>query len=216
MVRHYLEQVDLEKFNLRDRELSCQLRRFSTRASFLAIMADRRPQIVNTVHFVGSICLPDATTVFSQLCTSLPGRLRRIPDGETGRRQRFVYFQHQVFADCPFVLLPRFPIATESFEPPSPGAVKLRAIEYDDHALSSYTVFSKLRAEGVIPPNIRFEVSLPTPINVLGNLIEPAWRSTVEPIYEAAFLTALRRNTRQHSGRRSCDSAGHRHRVRIS
>ena len=66
-------------------------------------------------------------------------------------------------------------------------------VEYDDFAISGYSEFCKLRDDGIIPQGVRLQVSLPTPLNVLGNLITPSWRSTVEPLYEGALLAALRR-----------------------
>ena len=151
----------------------------------------------NTVHFVGSVCLPDEDTVMRRLCAALPTHLRRIPDGETGQRGLFVIFQRDVFKDSPFVQAP-FPPGSPSKGPqiePGPDSppVKLSPLGYDENAIASYEKFCKLRTDGVIPKGIRFQVSLPTPVNVLGNLIEPAWRETVEPVYEAALLAALRR-----------------------
>jgi hypothetical protein len=43
------------------------------------------------------------------------------------------------------------------------------------------------------PQNIRFLVSLPTPLIVIGLCIHPAFQVAVEPTYEAAILHALRR-----------------------
>jgi hypothetical protein len=39
------------------------------------------------VHFVGSIPLPDAETVFRRLTESAGPYLQRLPDGETGIRK---------------------------------------------------------------------------------------------------------------------------------
>ena len=38
------------------------------------------------VHFVGSIPLPDAETVFRTLAAATAPHLKRLPDGETGIR----------------------------------------------------------------------------------------------------------------------------------
>ena len=153
--------------------------------------------VSDTVHFVGSVCLPDQRAVTERLCSSLSSRLRRISDGETGKRHNFVVFQRAVFNDCPFVQAP-FPPGNESLGPeiiPGPTAppIKLLPVEYDDFAIDGYGEFQKLRDEGIIPKDVRFQVSLPTPINVLDNLVEPAWTATVEPRYEDALLVALRR-----------------------
>jgi hypothetical protein len=39
------------------------------------------------IHFVGSIPLPDAETVFRKLAETAGPYLRRLPDGETGIRR---------------------------------------------------------------------------------------------------------------------------------
>ena len=155
------------------------------------------PTIADTVHFVGSVCLSDQRTVTKCLCDALPSRLRRISDGETGKRCNFTLFQHDVFNESPFVKAP-FPPGSSSKPPdilPGPDAppVKLLPVEYDDYAIAGYREFCNLRDEGVIPKGVRFQVSLPTPLNVLAVLVDPAWKATIEPIYEEALLAALRR-----------------------
>ncbi|KAL8742271.1 MAG: hypothetical protein Q9190_005223 [Brigantiaea leucoxantha] len=150
----------------------------------------------DAVHFIGSVCLPDTTATFRRLSNSLPGRLRRLPDGEPGKRRNFVVFQRDIFNESPFVQAPFPPGSSEtspSLEPTTESPpIKLLPLEYDDFALASYGEFSKLRAEGIIPQGVRFQVSLPTPVNVLGNLVKPAWMARVEPLYEDALLTILR------------------------
>jgi len=51
------------------------------------------------VHFVGSIPLPDAETVFRTLAASAAPHLKRLPDGETGIRKTWIRFLQQVLAD---------------------------------------------------------------------------------------------------------------------
>ena len=155
------------------------------------------PRTADTVHFIGSICLPDQRTATEYICYALSSRLRRISDGETGKRCNFVMFQRDVFNDSPFVKGPFPPGSSSSKAPdilPGPDAppVKLSPVEYDDYAIAGYFRFCNLRAQGVIPKGVRFQVSLPTPINVLA-LVEPLWRAIVEPMYEKALLAALRR-----------------------
>jgi hypothetical protein len=48
------------------------------------------------VHFVGSIPLPDAETVFRTLATATGPHLKRVPDGETGIRKTWIRFLQQV------------------------------------------------------------------------------------------------------------------------
>src|SRR5271156_3736189 len=55
------------------------------------------------VHFVGSIPLPDAETVFSTLAAATAPYLKRLPDGETGIRKTWIRFLQQVLADNPAI-----------------------------------------------------------------------------------------------------------------
>ena len=63
---------------------------------------------------------------------------------------------------------------------------------YDDVALASYATFCAMRDEGVIPKGVKFQVSLPTPVAVL-SLLELPYAARVEPMYEEALLSSLRR-----------------------
>lgn len=156
---------------------------------------------VRGVHLVGSVCLPSAEDVFRQSVELLPGRLRRIPDGETQHRQNFTFWQLAVFQAVPQIL--RQYDATMSTVPvdPVPSDEEIqRAVKslpelhtgYDVVAIESYQTFTKLRQEGVIPKGVKFQVSLPTLPNVLVLVAEP-YQAAVEPLYEAALLRDLRK-----------------------
>src|ERR1041384_6252754 len=54
-----------------------------------------------TVHYVGSIPLPDAETVFRTLAAAAGSHLKRLPDGETGIRKTWIRFLQQMLADNP-------------------------------------------------------------------------------------------------------------------
>ncbi|KAI9658359.1 MAG: hypothetical protein M1821_002492 [Bathelium mastoideum] len=150
---------------------------------------------ITEVHFVGSVCLSDTPTVFRRLATSFSAKaLRTIPDGEPGKRHNFVIFQTEVFSKSPFVLLNSDFTPNTSVEPgPDAPPIELLPVQYDDFAIASYKSFCQLRDTGVIKDGVRFQVSLPTPVNVLGNLITPAWRTKVEPVYAEALKNAIKR-----------------------
>ena len=44
-------------------------------------------------HLIGSVPLPDCETVFRQVAGELGPYLRRLPDGETGERGRWIFLQ---------------------------------------------------------------------------------------------------------------------------
>lgn len=66
-------------------------------------------------------------------------------------------------------------------------------VEYDDHAIGGYRDTCELCAKAVIQDRVRFQVSFPTPPNVLGASVEPACRANVEYVHEESLLAAPRR-----------------------
>lgn len=136
------------------------------------------PSGIEGCHLVGSVPYHNSETVFRECVARLPGRLRRLPDGETGKRTFFTYWQFAVFDGVPQCISP-FVMnrAAEKKEFTSAevqdNIALLRGLEneirtgYDDEAIKSYAVFKRLKDEGVIPENVRFQVSLPTAVNVV-------------------------------------------------
>src|SRR6202161_2876787 len=59
------------------------------------------------VHFVGSLPLPDAETVFRALAGASGGHVARLPDGETGIRKSWIRFLQDVLAENPAIELAR-------------------------------------------------------------------------------------------------------------
>ena len=53
------------------------------------------------IHLVGSVPLPDAETVFRTVSGALNPFLRRITDGETGERGRWIWFQREMLLEHP-------------------------------------------------------------------------------------------------------------------
>jgi hypothetical protein len=158
------------------------------------------------VHLVGSVPLGSAEDVFRTTSTILVGRLRRLPDGETGVRSNWIGWQADVLARQPeFETLPLAPAAAAPLPRftygPSPR-FKLRAgvnataiafgpLGYAQAAIGSYAIFQRLRAEGVIAAGCRFQVSLPTPLAPVTWFIVPSDRAAVEPRYEARLLAEV-------------------------
>jgi hypothetical protein len=153
-------------------------------------MASQTTQPTRKVHLVGSIPLTTTNEVFTRLSRTFSNRLLRIPDGETGKRDYFVRWQISVFSLSPSVLKPHF--LPEGAASP-PGPINLQPVEYDDYALESYKEFCALRDQGVIPPGVRFQVSLPTPLNVIALYIKAEHAAEVEALYEKLLLAASRK-----------------------
>ena len=156
------------------------------------------PQI-NHVHLVGSVPVPTAEDCFRTVCSAFPGRLKRIPDGEPGVREQFIGWQLDVFKQAD----PR--VLNELFTPNSPTTFSeneatdiLKNFEkfethYDDHALESYAIFKRLKDEGVVPHDVRFQVCLPTPLDLVYLIVHSGLRNKIEPLCEQAMIRSLKR-----------------------
>lgn len=151
------------------------------------------------VHLVGSVPLKDSEAVFRAASAALGGRLRRIPDGETGIRYYWIGWQREVFANHP--LFEEMPIDPNAYAPlpfyklraPTPaGDIRFDHLGYADAAKASYATFAHLKQAGVIPASARFQVSLPTPLAPVMAFVAPQEQGIVEPAYEAALLDELR------------------------
>ena len=151
----------------------------------------------NGVHLVGSIPVSSNTETFEKIMTTLPHRLRRLPDGETGKRYYFTRWQNAVFMRSPFIMhandLVNTPFAGQDLSALTGAQVELGPTGYDDAALASYEEFLRLKEEGVIEPKIRFQVGIPTPVNVVSRWVREEYQAEVEPAYEALLLKALSR-----------------------
>ena len=131
------------------------------------------------VHLVGSVAMENAEQVFRALCGELGPWLKRVPDGETGKRYHWIYWQRQMLLDHPDMEIDpeaeplmlyqwdgKLVRKTElvRFRPGVDPAKVTFETGYGAAALESYQTFRALREEGVIPPGVRFQVSLPTPM----------------------------------------------------
>ncbi len=158
------------------------------------------------LHLIGSIPLASSEDVFRTLSSELGRHLKRIPDGETGERSRWVYFQRQMLLDHPAMELdPTVPpykfvqwdgkvvreIEQVRFKAGVDPATVFFETGYDSAALESWEVFARLRSSGVVAPAMRFQVCLPTP-HASGYLyVSGPARDTYFGVYERALKAAL-------------------------
>jgi hypothetical protein len=157
-------------------------------------------------HLVGSVPLPDTESVFRALTAVLGPYLKRIPDGETGERRRWIFFQSVMLKNHPAMeedpTVP--PFALRQWDGKllrEMALLRFRAgidpqqvtfeTGYAPAALDSYDVFRRLHAEMVIPIGARFQVCLPTPMASAFMYVSPASRDVYIPAYERALRRAL-------------------------
>ena len=150
--------------------------------------ADRKHPIV---HLVGSIPLPDAETVFRTVTAAVGPHLVRLPDGETGIRKTWIRFLQDVLANNPAIELaadvPPFKftqwdgkvvreIPRLRVKPGATPDAKSFKTGYADMAMESWRLFYRLQQAGLIPPKVKFQISIPTPIAPTYNNMVPADR----------------------------------------
>ena len=129
-----------------------------------------------------------------------------MPDGETGERSRWVYFQRQMLQDHPAMEIdPTVPpykfvqwdgkvvreIEQLRFKPGVDPATVVFETGYDKAALASWKVFKRLRDSGAIARHVRFQVCLPTPQATGYLYVSGPARETYFGVYERALKTAL-------------------------
>jgi hypothetical protein len=154
-----------------------------------------------SVLLLGSVPLKSPTAVFEAVAAALGGLVRRIPDGETGERLFGITFQGERVRGAKGVDLLSERTMLDGTRRPvlaakpgaSTAAVKFAEAGYAEAALKSYAEFARLREAGTIPADVRFQVSLPTPIGVIFGFFAPSSVRTVWPAYERRILLELDR-----------------------
>jgi len=142
---------------------------------------------------IGSIPLTDAATVFRTTAGILGPHLRQIPDGETGPRSNWIGWQLEVMRAASFLTQRQSTIGygavmVDLFSPrdptSDPSSWQFGPLGYASSALSSYGEFRRLKVDGVLPAEVKFQVSLPTPLAPVTSFIEPEFYFAVEKVYE--------------------------------
>jgi hypothetical protein len=157
-------------------------------------------------HLIGSVPLASTEEVFRRLSAALGSVLSRMPDGETGERRRWIYWQR--------TMLERHPAMEVD---PDAGLLELRqwdgsllrrtdllrfrpgvdpdSVEfptgYAEAARASWGVFTRLRGENVVPPGLRFQVCLPTAMSSACMYVSPRAHDDYLRVYERSLLRAL-------------------------
>jgi hypothetical protein len=151
--------------------------------------------IPRKVHLVGSIALDSVEEVFRTAGSMLGRRLRRVPDGEPGGRRLWISWQYPLLRSLPFLKADASqPNQTSGFLPlhlaegVTPGAIRFPELGYAREARASYLDFLAARQQGHLPGDVRFQVSLPTPLAVINPFVASNDALAVEPAYEEAMF----------------------------
>ena len=149
------------------------------------------------VHLVGSVPGQSAAGVFETVSAALGGRLKRIPDGETGPRADWITWLEPVFANSPaleksgeeFRLHPTAPPRTRYRLKPDRSIedVTFANLFYADIAERSYGDFARLKAEGKIPARCRFQIDLVPAHSVVWLYLQDDLHAPIDPIFNEAL-----------------------------
>jgi hypothetical protein len=155
------------------------------------------------VHLVGSIPLPDAETVFRTLSGAVGQHLVRLPDGETGIRKTWIRFLQDVLLENPAIELARdLPpfkftqwdgkvvreIPRLRLKPGAKPDANAFNTGYADMAIESWNLFERMQKAGAIPANVKFQISIPTPIAPTYNNMVPSDRPGLLPPLTQHFI----------------------------
>ena len=154
------------------------------------------PQVPDKVHLVGSVGLDSVEEVFRAVGESLGRRLRRVPDGEAAGRRLWVSFQYPVLRSSPYLRpdpsgalrkTSGFPLLCLA-EGVTPNEVHFGELGYTREARASYLDFCAARDRGELPPRVRFQVCLPTPMGVTYAFCTARDLVAIDVAYEAAMI----------------------------
>ena len=152
------------------------------------------------VHLVGSVALDTAQDVFATAGKLLGPHLKRVPDGEPGGRRLWISWQVPLLRANPGLQVVARPGAEGYSLVPLRLADGVEAdqlhfgeLGYAREARTSYQDFLEARANGDLPPAVRFQVSLPTPLAVINPFCTPEDAPKILPVYEQAMLREVGR-----------------------
>jgi hypothetical protein len=161
-------------------------------------------QVGNAVgaHLVGGLQAPDAEAAMRIAARILGRHVVALPDGETGARSQWIFWQidrltaidgielagtHQMPAqDNPdYGEFPALAVA------PTVEALPPRSLGYADAAESSYAIFRRLRDEGAVPGDVKFQVSIPTPYATVVAWVRADDQERFFPVYADAIAAEV-------------------------
>ena len=162
-------------------------------------MSKTKPDVL----LVGSVPRESAEEVFKTCSGILGDHLQALPDGEVGVRKSWIQCQAVgVFDKHPAIETVHLPqsadvrgLATDYTDNwifrvrPEIHALEFGELGYARWAVDSYQVFRELRRLNEIPPGMRFQVSLPTPLAGCATYFDrPADRELAYRAYEPAMM----------------------------
>jgi hypothetical protein len=130
-------------------------------------------------YLTGSINVPTVDDAFALVGSRLQPGVTRVPDGEPGDRANWVLTQANHFLDNSTLDV------VDGRAKVRPGtAVSFPPIYYHSVAAESYQRFWHARDNGILAPDSRFLVSIPTPFNAVNSFVQLDSQVEVAYAYE--------------------------------
>jgi hypothetical protein len=156
-----------------------------------------RSVIARNIHLVGSVPLSNSREVFETVSAALGPRIKRLPDGETGKRGDWITWLEPAFAEHPaleksgeyfsvhasatrrerYSLKPGFAVADVRFDD----------LFYADIARQSYAEFKRLKDSGRIAADVKFQVDLAPAHSVTWVFLAESLHAPLDAVYNAAL-----------------------------
>jgi hypothetical protein len=155
---------------------------------------------MTNVHLVGSVALDSPEDVFATAGRLLGPYLKRIPDGEPGGRRLWISWQIPLLRANPRLAVAA-PAGAEGIallpvrlaDGVRPEELHFGELGYAREARASYLDLQSARQRGELPADVKFQVSLPTPIAVINSFCIPQDAPKILPAYEQAMLREVER-----------------------
>jgi len=149
-------------------------------------------------HLVGGLKAADPEAAMRTAAGILGRHLYAITDGETGERSQWIGWQIAKLTaiegielagthglaeaeNQDYAVFPALAVDASVTELP------VRALGYADAAQQSYAIFCRLRDEGVVPGDVRFQVSVPTPYATVVTWVREEDQQHFLPVYADAI-----------------------------
>ena len=137
-------------------------------------------------YLTGSINVPTVEDAFALVGSRLQPGATRVPDGEPGDRANWVLTQSDLFLNNPTLEVVDGKVRTKPGTP-----VRFGDVDYHSTAVQSYAKFVTARDNGVLAPESRFLVSIPTPFNAANFFVEFDSQAEVALAYEQGLRESV-------------------------
>ena len=130
-------------------------------------------------YLTGSINVDSVDAAFDLVGSRLQPGVSRVPDGEPGDRANWVLTQAELF-----LANPTLEVVGDRARVRPGTPVRFGPVDYHSTAVESYRRFRHARETGVLQPDSRFLVSIPTPFNAVNFFVSFESQAEVAVAYE--------------------------------